>query len=144
MNKILGAVMIVMALAIAIVPAFSDCASAGRALTLADGRTVPMKCHWAGIAAIGAAVPLGIAGIVALRARRRETLRTAGIIGAASGAMAILFPTLLIGVCGNPSMICNLVMRPALIAAGTIAIAASIALFVAAREPAMPAAGAAA
>ena len=49
-----------------------------------------------------------------------------------------LFPTLLIGVCGNPTMICNLVMRPTLIAAGTIAIAASIALFVTAREPTAP------
>jgi hypothetical protein len=28
-----------------------------------------MKCHWAGIAAIGAAVPLGLAGIFALRGR---------------------------------------------------------------------------
>jgi hypothetical protein len=58
--------------------------------------------------------------------------------------MAILFPTLLIGVCAMPSMICNMVMRPTLIAAGTIAIAASIALFVSAREPASPMAGAAA
>jgi hypothetical protein len=136
--------MILMALTIAIVPVFTDCQSAGRALTLADGRTVPMKCHWAGIAAIGAAVPLGIAGIAAIRSRRRETTRMAGIVGAASGAMAILFPTLLIGVCAMPSMICNMVMRPTLIAAGTIAIAASIALFVSAREPASPMAGAAA
>jgi hypothetical protein len=103
---------------------------------LADGRTVPMKCHWAGIAAIGAAVPLGLAGIFALRGQRKETTRQAATIGVAAGAMGILFPTLLIGVCGNPTMICNMVMRPALIAAGTVAIAASIALFVAAREPA--------
>ena len=63
MNKVLGGVMIVLALTMAIVPIFTDCQSQGRALTLQDGRTVPMKCHWAGIAAIGAAVPLGLAGV---------------------------------------------------------------------------------
>ena len=37
-----------------------------------------MKCHWTGIAEIAAAVPLGIAGIYALRSRRKETTRFAG------------------------------------------------------------------
>jgi len=132
--------MIVMALVLAIAPVFSDCQSQGRQLTLQDGRVVPMKCHWAGIAAVGAAVPLALAGVYALRNRRKETTRLAAIVGAASGAMGILFPTLLIGVCGNPSMICNLVMRPTLIAAGTLAIAASVALFFTAREQAFQAA----
>jgi predicted cobalt transporter CbtA len=139
MNKFLGAVMILMALTMAIAPVFSDCQSQGKALTLENGRTVPMKCHWAGIAAIGAAVPLGLAGVFALRGGRKETMRQASLIGVASGALGILFPTLLIGVCGNPTMICNMVMRPILIAAGTVAIAASIALFVLAREAALPA-----
>jgi hypothetical protein len=143
-NKFLGVVMVLMALTLAIAPVFSDCASAGRALTLADGRTVPMKCHWAGIAAIGAAVPLALAGLYGLRGGRKEAMRLAGTVGVAAGAMGILFPTVLIGVCGNPTMICNLVMRPTLIAAGTIAIAASIALFMSARERALPAVGVAA
>lgn len=138
MNKFLGAVMIVMALTMAIAPIFSDCASQGKALTLENGRTVPMKCHWAGIAAVGAAVPLGLAGIFALRGGRKETMRQASLIGVASGALGILFPTLLIGVCGNPMMICNMVMRPILISAGSVAIAASIALFVLAREVTLP------
>jgi Domain of unknown function (DUF4418) len=58
--------------------------------------------------------------------------------------MAILLPTVLIGVCGNPMMFCNLVMRPILLASGIVAIAASVALFFTAREPEMPAAPAAA
>ncbi len=37
-----------------------------------------MKCHWAGVAEVAAAIPLGIAGIYALRSRRKETLRFAG------------------------------------------------------------------
>lgn len=144
MNRFLGVVMILMALTLAIAPVFSDCQSQGRALTLQDGRTVPMKCHWAGLAAIGAAVPLGVAGILALRRGRSEALRQTGIVGAFSGLTGILFPTLLIGVCGNPTMMCNMVMRPTLIAAGTLAMAAGIALFVMAREPGLKAAGVAA
>jgi hypothetical protein len=140
MKTVLGIVMIVCALSLAIAPVFTDCESHGKMLTTADGRSISMKCHWAGVAEVAAAIPLGIAGIFALRSRRKETLRMAGIVGAASGVMALLLPTLLIGVCANPMMICNLLMRPILLASGILAIAASIALFVTAREPELPAA----
>ncbi len=85
MNKVLGVIMILMALVLAIAPAFTDCESHGKMLTTADGRSISMKCHWAGVAEIAAAIPLGIAGIYALVGKRRETLRFAGIVGAASG-----------------------------------------------------------
>jgi len=144
MTKFLGVVMILMALVLAVAPVFTDCESQGKMLTTADGRTVSMKCHWAGIAEIAAAVPLGLAGIYALRSRRKETLRFAGLVGATSGLVAILLPTALIGTCMNASMICNLLMRPILLASGIIAIVASIALIVLAREPELPTAQAAA
>ena len=139
MKTVLGIIMIVCALGLAIAPAFTDCESAGKMLTTADGRSVSMKCHWAGVAEVAAAIPLGIAGIFALRSRRKETLRFAAIIGVASGLMAILLPTLLIGTCGNAMMLCNLLMRPILLASGSVAIAASIVLFFTAKEPEAPA-----
>lgn len=126
--------MIVLALVLAIAPVFTDCESQGKMLTTADGRNVSMKCHWTGIAEVAAAVPLGIAGLYALRGRRREGLRFAALIGAASGLMAVLLPAVLIGTCGNASMVCNLLMRPILLGSGILAIAAGAALFVAARE----------
>ena len=144
MTKFLGVVMILMALVLAIAPVFTDCESHGKLLSTADGRTVSMKCHWAGIAEIAAAVPLALAGIYALRSKRKETLRFAGLVGATSGLVAILLPTALIGTCMNASMICNLLMRPILLASGIIAIVASIALIVVAREPELPTAQAAA
>jgi hypothetical protein len=144
MNKVLGGVMILMALVLAVAPIFTDCQSQGKMLTTADARTVSMKCHWAGIAEVAAAVTLGLAGIYALRNKRKETTRFAGLVGIASGVMAILLPTLLIGTCANASMICNVLMRPILLASGTIAIVASIALFALAREPEPPTATAAA
>lgn len=139
MTKFLGVVMILMALVLAVAPIFTDCESHGKMLTTADGRSVSMKCHWAGIAEIAAAVPLGLAGIYALRSKRKETMRFAGLVGATSGLVAILLPTALIGTCMNASMICNLLMRPILLSAGIIAIVASIALIVIAREPELPA-----
>jgi hypothetical protein len=135
MNKVMGVVMVGMALVLAIVPFFTDCQSQGRALTLQDGRTVPMKCHWTGIAEIGAAVPLALAGVFNLKKQRKETTRFLATIGGGAGALAILFPTVLIGVCANPDMVCNMIMRPTLIAAGAIAIGACIVLFVNVRQP---------
>jgi len=143
MNRFLGVVMILMAVVLAVAPAFTDCESQGKMLTTADGRSVSMKCHWAGVAEVAAAIPLGIAGIYALLGRRKETTRFATIVGAASGLMAILLPTALIGTCGNAAMTCNLLMRPILLASGILAIVASVALFVIAQEPELPAARAA-
>jgi hypothetical protein len=135
MNKGLGVAMVLLALALAIAPVFTDCESHGKMLTTADGRSVSMKCHWAGIAEAVAAVPLAIAGIAAMRSRRRETLRLAGIVGVGSAAMALLVPTILIGTCANPMMVCNILMKPTLLATGTLALVASGALAVLAREP---------
>ena len=135
MNKFLGASVILLALVIAIVPVFSDCLSQGRALTTKDGKTVPMKCHWTGIAEIGLAVPLAIAGIFSLRKQRKDTSRILAVIGMAAGLMALLFPTVLIGTCAVPTMMCNLVMKPTLLASGILIIAASIGLFVTASDP---------
>jgi hypothetical protein len=135
MNKVLGVVMILAALALAVAPAFTDCQSQGKMLATADGRTVSMKCHWAGIAEVAAAVPLAVAGVYALRGRRKETTRLAGIVGAVSGAVAVLLPTVLIGTCANPAMSCNVLMRPTLLFVGIVGIVASMALYVLAREP---------
>jgi hypothetical protein len=135
MKKALGAAIVLLALVIAIVPLFTDCLSQGRSLTTKDGKSVPMKCHWTAIAEIGIAVPLALTGLFNLRKQRKDSARPIAIIGIASGALAILYPTVLIGVCANPDMICNMVMRPILITAGTLAIAASIIQFVSARDP---------
>jgi len=139
MKTILGVVMVLMALVLAIAPAFTDCESHGKMVTTADGRSISMKCHWAGIAEVAAAIPLGLAGMSVLRGRRKETTQFASVVGVAAGATAILLPTLLIGTCGNPMMVCNLLMRPILLGSGIVAILASAALFFVAQEPELPA-----
>jgi hypothetical protein len=76
MNKTMGILMIVLALAIAIVPIFTDCLANGRSLTTADGRSVPMKCHWTALAEIGLAVPLLLIGVFNITSKRKETFST--------------------------------------------------------------------
>ena len=126
MNKILGGLIIVMALVIGIVPLFTDCQSQGRSLTTDAGKTVAMKCHWSAVAEIGVAVPLLLVGILTITSKRKETVRSLAAFGVTLGALAILFPTALIGVCASNMMICNMVMRPILILSGIVAIALSV------------------
>src|SRR5512134_3620363 len=98
MKKIMGGLIIALALVIGIVPIFTDCLANGRSLTTADGKVVPMKCHWTALAEIGLAVPLAMVGVSNLLSKRKETATTTNLFGGALGALVILFPTFIIGV----------------------------------------------
>ncbi len=134
MNKFLGIVLVVMALGIAIVPTFTDCQSQGKAITLSSGKTVPMKCHWTGIAEIATGVPLAAVGVMMTFNRRRNSLFTLSVMGSILGIFAVLLPTSLIGVCTNMTALCNTVMKPALTAMGSVAIVGSLGAMMLARK----------
>ena len=127
MNKTMGIIIIILALVIAIVPIFTDCLANGRTLTTADGRSVPMKCHWTALAEIGLAVPLALIGVLNFTSKRKETLRSLNLISLALGTLVILFPTVLIGVCPNEMMPCNMIEKPTLILSGILVMGASLA-----------------
>jgi hypothetical protein len=120
--KVIGGLLIALALLIAVVPMFTDCQSQGRSLTLANGREIPMKCHWTGLAELGLAAPLFVVGALTTASRRKESLRNLSLIAAVAGIVVILLPTRLIGVCANPDMDCNSIMKPALILAGSLVV----------------------
>jgi hypothetical protein len=124
--KVTGVVLVLLALAIGIVPQFTDCESHGNVITLANGKTIPMKCHWTARAEIAVALPLAGLGIALAVSRRRETHRALAVIGMLLGVSVILLPTYLIGTCGVESMVCNVIMKPALTFGGALTIAASI------------------
>jgi hypothetical protein len=130
----MGGFSIVLALAIGLLPVFTDCQSQGRALELANGKTVPMKCHWTGIAEIGVAIPLALVGVFDIFSKRKETYNFLSGTGGVLGALAILFPTALIGVCANPTMLCSMVMKPGLILSGSLAILVSAVVFISSRR----------
>jgi len=124
--KVAGAILVVLALVLGVVPLFSDCESQGNAISLANGTTIPMRCHWTGRAELAVAGPLFFAGGLMVTSRRRHVLRALSALGLVLGAFAILLPTALIGVCGNPEMICNLVMKPTLVFAGLLVMGTSL------------------
>lgn len=124
--KIIGGSLIVLALLIGIVPMFSDCTSQGRSLTLANGREIPMKCHWTGLAELALAAPLLVVGALMITSMGAESLRNLSLTGGVAGILVILLPSTLIGVCANPDMRCNALMRPSLILAGSLVVALGV------------------
>ncbi len=125
MRKVLGVTIIALALAITIIPQFTNCQAQGHLLKLADGRTVPMKCTWTARAEIATGVPILAVGSMMLFTRKRESLRHLGVLGLILGVLVMLLPTSLIGVCSS-SMLCNTVMKPSLLAFGSLVTAASL------------------
>jgi hypothetical protein len=124
--KVAAVIMILLSVLIGVVPMFTDCESHGRALTLADGRQIPMKCHWTAQAETALAVPLFATGALLTTSKKKETQRNLAILGVILGVFVILLPTALIGVCGNPDMICNSIMKPTLILTGSLVVALSL------------------
>lgn len=121
MFKVFGVILVVLAIAVAIVPMFTDCQSQGNTLALANGKTAPMKCHWTGVAELGMAIPLfGIGGMM-IASRRKESIMYLGISGLIVAGVILAIPTSLIGVCSMPTHICVSTMKPALLSLGSIA-----------------------
>jgi hypothetical protein len=133
--KTIGAILVLLAFAIAVVPQYTDCWSQGLGITLPSGTVIPMKCHYTRQAELATAGPLAVVGILMGFSRRKRTIRVLAIVGIVVGVFVILLPATLIGVCAGDRMICNMVMRPSLILAGILAIATSIVALLAARGP---------
>lgn len=132
--KVAGAIIIILAIALAVVPMFTDCQSQGRMLTLANGRQISMKCHWTGLAELALSIPLAAVGLMMIFSRKQESRRTLGITGIVLGIMAILLPTALIGVCMDPHMTCVSIMKPALILTGALALGIGLVVVFVARD----------
>jgi hypothetical protein len=124
--KAIAAILIVLALILGIVPQFTDCLAQGRAIELANGKSLPMKCHWTRQAEIAVALPLLVVGVLMLFTRRRSTQRILAAVALVLGISAILIPAYLIGVCASAEMICNMLMRPILLFAGILIVATSL------------------
>ena len=123
--KVIAVILVVLALGIGIVPQFTDCQSQGKAITLANGKTIPMKCHWTAIAEIAVAVPLDSVGVLLFASKRKETKLVLSVLATVLGLFVLLIPAMLIGVCTS-GMLCEIVMSPLLILCGILVMVASV------------------
>jgi uncharacterized membrane protein len=144
-----GAVLVVaLALVVGVVPQFSHCKTASpmgataatsstapaggstlaaaRAAASASTTPTPMRCYWSARAEIGVALPLLGCGVLLFFSRRREARRALLILIGTLGAVAMLVPTELIGVCAQSSAVCRTTMLPTLLAAGGLTVALSL------------------
>jgi len=78
----------------------------GKMLELTTGKQVPMKCYWAGQAAIAVSVILLAAALMALLAKKEY--KGFMVVTAVCGALLfMIFATGFIGVCASEEMRCN-------------------------------------
>ena len=133
--KAIGAILVILALVIGIVPQFTDCLAQGRAITLPNGNTMPMKCHWTRQTEVAVAIPLLVVGVLMIIGRRKQTRRALAVVGIALGAAAILIPAYLIGVCASNEMICSMLMKPTLLFAGLLVVVVNVIALVYLRGP---------
>ena len=77
----------------------------GKMLETTAGKQVPMKCHWAGQAAIAVAVIILATAVMALLAKKEHKGLMA--VNAVAGVILFLVFTSFIGVCASEEMRCQ-------------------------------------
>ena len=77
----------------------------GKLLELVNGNQVPMKCHWAGQAAIAVSVIILAAAVMALLAKKEY--KGLMVVTAVAAVVLFLVFTSLIGVCASETMRCQ-------------------------------------
>ncbi len=101
------------------------CEQSGMYAKLANGKELPMPCGWTARAEIGIGVLVLLSGILLAYAKSAETRRMIGVFGVALGVLTILFPLYITKMCALPDHPCNLLTKPALIAAGVVVVIVS-------------------
>lgn len=85
-----------------------------------------MKCHWSAQAEIGIGLIIVALGILLIVFKTKETQIALSLAGFVSGITAILIPTILIGGCKKPEMLCRTHAFPAIYLASAILIIFSL------------------
>ena len=77
----------------------------GKMLELVSGKEVPMKCHWAGQAAIAISILILASAVMAFLAKKEY--KGLMVVTAVAGVLLFLVFTSLIGVCASAEMRCQ-------------------------------------
>ena len=108
----------------------------GKMLETTTGKQVPMKCHWAGQAAMAVSVLLLAAAIMAFLAKKEY--KGFMVVTAVCGVLLfMIFATDFIGVCASATMICQSTKVWG-IGAAVVAFAASVVNLLSGKEGQVP------
>ncbi len=127
MNKYFGISLIVLGIALAALPQFTDCAAHGKFMTTAMGMQMPMHCYGNRTPVLAIGIGMLAVGAVMTFARFKSKGAFFSLAGIALvlGAGAILMPTQFVGTCGKPTMFCNTMMKPSVIGVSSLAMLSS-------------------
>jgi hypothetical protein len=112
----IGALLVILGIIIILVPwiIFPVCEMGGLYVQTVSGMQFPMPCGWSARADSGIGVLIVIAGSLLIVRNTPETRQAVGVFSIASGALVILFPTVLIGMCKIASHPCRTMTLPVL------------------------------
>ena len=79
----------------------------GKMLELVSGKTVPMKCHWAGQAAIAVSIIIVAVAVMAFLAKK-EYKGLMVVNAVAAVILFLVFTNTLVGVCASAEMRCQI------------------------------------
>ena len=115
MKRVIGIIIVLLAVGIAVVPQLTKCHNSA------------MTCNYTAKAEIALALPLAIEGLVLLVGRKESTFGLA-FVGIALGVSVILIAYVLIGVCQSmiENMDCQTIMKPSLFIFGLFVIFANV------------------
>ncbi|PYG88535.1 uncharacterized protein DUF4418 [Ruminiclostridium sufflavum DSM 19573] len=86
---------------------------------------MPMSCHWSAMAEIGAGMLIALTGALLLLIQNAQIRLGLSFTLFLSGVLALLLPTVLIGMCGSVHMDCNKLTLPALVILSALVIVTS-------------------
>lgn len=101
---------------------FPVCEMGGLYIQAVSGMQFPMPCGWTARAESGIGALIVVAGSLLIARNTPETRQAAGVFTLALGALVILFPTVLTGMCKVASHPCRLTTLPVLEILGVLVI----------------------
>lgn len=116
--RIVAIVLFVLALLVAILPQFYNCAAHGVFMEPMPGKFMPMKCLWTANAEMALGIMLAVVAIGLWFFRERGARTILSILGIVGGVLILIMVTgalFGIGVCAKPGMVCVVYMRPAIL-----------------------------